>query len=289
MMNEARRARRGAGWLRRIVAGPAAILALALCAAAGAEDRFFTLASTTSTENSGLFDHILPKFTERTGIAVRVVAVGTGAALRLGENGDADVVLVHDRVAEERFVAQGHGVVRHPVMYNDFVIVGPAADPAGVRGFRDATAALRAIAHIAAPFVSRGDDSGTHKAELRLWTAADVDPRVGSGRWYLETGSGMGATLNTAQAIGAYALTDRGTWLSFGNRGDLAVVVEGDERLFNPYGVILVNPARHPHVKAREGRAFIAWLTSPEGQQAIAEFAIGGERLFIPDAPQPTW
>ncbi len=271
---------------RRRLSGLVAALALAFASAslAPAEERFLVLASTTSTANSGLFDHLLPKFTTETGIAVRVIVVGTGAALRLGERGDVDVVLVHARTAEERFVAAGHGVARHAVMYNDFVVVGPAADPAGVRGMGDAPAALRRIAAAESPFVSRGDDSGTHKAELRLWAAARVDPKEGSGRWYFETGSGMGATLNTAAAKGAYALADRGTWLSFGNRGDLAILVEGDTRLHNPYGVILVNPARHPHVKAAEGRAFISWLTSPAGQRAIAEFTIGGERLFIPNA-----
>ena len=274
---------------RRRLSGLVAALALAFASAslAPAEERFLVLASTTSTANSGLFDHLLPKFTAETGIAVRVIVVGTGAALRLGERGDVDVVLVHARAAEERFVAEGHGVARHAVMYNDFVVVGPAADPAGVRGMDDVAAALRAIAGAGSPFVSRGDDSGTHKAELRLWAAAGVDPSKQSGQWYLETGSGMGATLNTAQAMGAYALSDRGTWLSFENRGDLVILVEGDERMFNPYGVILVNPARHPHVKAEDGRAFIAWLTSPEGQRAIEEFTVGGEQLFVPNAATP--
>ncbi len=277
-----------AGGFRRTLTAVVAALVLALFAlGTTAQQRFIILASTTSTANSGLFDYILPKFTARTGIDVRVVAVGTGAALRLGANGDADVVLVHDRQAEESFVAAGFGVARHPVMYNDFVVVGPAADPSRVRGSRDAAAALRAIARTGSPFASRGDDSGTHKAELRLWAAAGIDPSKQSGQWYLETGSGMGATLNTAQAMGAYALSDRGTWLSFENRGDLVILVEGDERLFNPYGVILVNPARHPHVKAEEGRAFIAWLTSPEGQRAIEEFTVGGEQLFVPNAATP--
>ncbi len=265
----------------------AAVAALAIAAPgvpAGAEERFITLASTTSTANSGLFEHILPEFTARTGIAVRVVAVGTGAALRLGARGDADVVLVHDREAEERFVAEGFGVARHAVMYNDFVIVGPEADPAGVRGLADAPEALRRIARARAPFVSRGDDSGTHKAELRLWAAAGGAPDSRSEGWYREAGRGMGAPLNTAAAMGAYTLADRGTWLSFTNRRGLALLVEGDERLFNAYGVILVNPERHPHVKAEEGRAFIAWLTSAAGQRAIAGFTVGGERLFTPSA-----
>lgn len=279
---------RCAAGFRRTLAAVVAVLVLALLASGTtAQQKFIILASTTSTANTGLFDYILPRFTARTGIDVRVVAVGTGAALRIGANGDADVVLVHDRQAEESFVAAGFGVARHPVMYNDFVVVGPAADPSRVRGFCDAAAALRAIARTASLFVSRGDDSGTHKAELRMWAAAGIDPSKQSGQWYLETGGGMGATLNTAQAMDAYALSDRGTWLSFENRGDLVILVEGDERLFNPYGVILVNPARHPHVKTEEGRAFIAWLTSPEGQQAIAAFRVGGKQLFIPNAATP--
>ncbi len=279
---------RCAAEFRRTLTAVVAVLVLAILASGTtAQQKFIILASTTSTVNSGLFDYILPRFTARTGIDVRVVAVGTGAALRIGANGDADVVLVHDRQAEESFVAAGFGVARHPVMYNDFVVVGPAADPSRVRGSRDAAAALRAIAHTASPFVSRGDNSGTHKAELRLWAAAGIDPSKQSGQWYLETGGGMGATLNIAQAMGAYALSDRGTWLSFENRGDLVILVEGDERLFNPYGVILVNPARHPHVKKEEGRTFIAWLTSPEGQQAIAAFRVGGKQLFIPNAATP--
>ena len=253
-------------------------------APAPAEEHFITLASTTSTANSGLFDHILPLFTAATGIAVRVVAVGTGAALRLGERGDVDVVLVHARAAEDAFVAAGHGTMRRDVMVNDFVIVGPAADPAGVRGMSDAPAALRRIAGARAAFISRGDDSGTHKAELRLWAAAGGAPDSSVESWYREAGAGMGATLNTARAMGAYALADRGTWLSFANRGNLEVLVEGDARLFNPYGVILVNPARHPHVKAADARAFIAWLTGAAGQAAIASFSLAGEQLFTPNA-----
>ena len=273
------------GLRRAFCFGLAVAVALVVAAAgAQAEERFITLASTTSTANSGLFDHILPAFTAGTGIAVRVVAVGTGAALRLGERGDVDVVLVHARAAEDRFVAEGFGVMRRDVMHNDFVIVGPAADPAGVRGLAGAPAALGRIAAAEAPFVSRGDDSGTHKAELRLWAEAGGAPGANARGWYREAGAGMGATLNTAQAMGGYALADRGTWLSFANRGALEVLVEGDPRLFNPYGVIQVNPARHPHVKAAEGRAFIAWLTGAEGQAAIAAFTVGGERLFIPAA-----
>ena len=279
------RAGAGSARARRIIAGCLVAIALAVPGArSAAAERFIVLASTTSTANSGLFDHILPQFTARTGIAVRVVAVGTGAALRLGERGDADVVLVHDRAAEERFVAAGFGVARVPVMYNDFVIVGPAGDPAAARPAPDAPAALGAIARAAAPFVSRGDDSGTHKAELRLWKAAGIDPREGSGRWYFETGSGMGATLNTAAAKGAYTLADRGTWLSFGNRGGLEIVLEGDPRLFNPYGAILVSRERHPHVRAGDGQAFIDWLASADGQRAIAGFRLGGAQLFIPNA-----
>jgi tungstate transport system substrate-binding protein len=249
-----------------------------------AQERFITAASTTSTEQSGLFGHILPLFKQKTGIEVRVVAQGTGQALKTGERGDADVVFVHDRSSEKTFVEQGFGVERHEVMYNDFVIVGPRADPSGVKGSRDASASLTKIAEAKAPFASRGDDSGTHKAELRLWRDAGVDPKAASGTWYRETGSGMGPTLNTASAMNAYTLTDRGTWGSFKNRGDLTILVEGDPRLFNQYGVILVNPARHPHVKKADGEAFISWLIAPEGQRAIADYQVGGEQLFFPNA-----
>ena len=255
-----------------------ALVSLLGASVAEAQERFITLASTTSTANSGLFEYILPLFTETTGIAVRVVAVGTGAALKLGERGDVDVVLVHARGAEERFVAAGFGLGRRDVMVNDFIIVGPAADPAGIKGMASAPAALARIAERRAPFVSRGDDSGTHKAELRLWDARQ------SGDWYREAGAGMGATLNTARAMDAYTLADRGTWLSFANRGSLVALVEGDPRLVNPYGVILVNPARQPHVKAADGGAFIDWLTGPQGQAAIGAFTINGEGLFTPSA-----
>jgi tungstate transport system substrate-binding protein len=267
-------------------AGLAFLLALALLQrpAAGGEE-FITVASTTSTEQSGLFGHLLPLFTGRTGIAVRVVAQGTGQALQTGARGDADVVLVHDPQAEKRFVQQGDGVRRHAVMYNDFVLVGPAADAAGVRGMTDAAAALGKIAAREAIFVSRGDDSGTHKAELRLWRSAGLEPQGRS--WYRETGSGMGPTLNTAAGLGAYALTDRATWLAFANKQDLEILVEGDRRLFNQYGAILVNPKKHPHVKAKWGQAFIDWLTSPEGQQAIADHKVGGRQLFFPNAGDP--
>jgi tungstate transport system substrate-binding protein len=251
---------------------------------AGAGETFITLASTTSTENSGLFEAIFPAFEESSGVDVRVVAVGTGAALRMARQGDADVLLVHDRASEERFVAEGWGVERQDVMYNDFVVVGPAADPAKIRGESDVAEALGRVAAAGAPFASRGDDSGTHKAELRLWKAAGVDVGSASGTWYRETGSGMGAMLNTAAGMQAYALTDRATWLSFRNRGGLEVLVEGDPRLYNPYGVILVNPERHPHVKAAEGQALIDWLTSSAGQGAIGAFRLEGGQVFHPSA-----
>ena len=249
-----------------------------------AEDKFIIVQSTTSTQNSGLFEHILPMFTKKTGIDVRVVAVGTGQALKNAENGDGDVVLVHSKPDEEKFVAEGWGVKRQDVMYNDFVIVGPAADPAGIAGLKDAAEAFKKIAEAQAPFASRGDDSGTNKAELKLWQDAGVDPEPASGTWYLATGSGMGATLNTAVGKQAYTLTDRGTWLSFANKGDFKVLVEGDPKLFNQYGVILVNPAKHANVKAKEGQAFIDWLTGSEGQAAIAGYKFGGEQLFFPNA-----
>jgi tungstate transport system substrate-binding protein len=249
-----------------------------------AQQNFITVASTTSTEQSGLFKHMLPVFEKKTGIQVRVVAQGTGQALDMGRRGDADVVFVHDKVAEEKFVADGFGVQRFEVMYNDFVLVGPKADPAKIAGGKDIVDAYRKIAAAGAPFASRGDKSGTHAAELRLWKSAGVDPATGKGAWYRETGSGMGPTLNTASAMSAYTFTDRGTWLSFRNRGDLVIVVEGDQRLFNQYGVMLVNPARHPHVKKDAGQAFVDWLTAPEGQQAIAAYRIGNEQLFFPNA-----
>jgi tungstate transport system substrate-binding protein len=259
--------------------------ALALLAPpALAQERTITVASTTSTEQSGLFGHILPIFRRDSGITVRVVALGTGQALDVGRRGDADVVFVHDRAAEQRFVAEGFGRERRHVMYNDFVVVGPASDPAGIAGGRDTVAALQRIATAKAPFISRGDRSGTHAAELRLWQAAGVDPVSGRGQWYREVGQGMGPALNTAAAQNAYILTDRGTWLSFRNRQDLRIAVEGDARLFNQYGVMLVNPERHAHVKAADGQRFIDWLLSPAGQQAIAGFRIGGAQLFFPNA-----
>ena len=273
-------------WVRLIaLAAVAALAAAFLPGGAVAQDRFITLASTTSTDNSGLFADILPKFESATGIAVRVVAVGTGAAIRIGEAGDADVLLVHARAAEDRFVANGYGAFRRDVMHNDFVVVGPHADPAHVAGSRDTALAMQAIAAAGVPFLSRGDDSGTHKAELRLWQAAGIDPKGASGTWYRETGAGMGATLNTAANMDAYTLTDRGTWLSFNNRAGLKIIAEGDPRLFNPYGVILVNPARHPHVKQADAMRFIDWLTGADGQAAIAGFRVNGTHLFFPDAP----
>lgn len=263
------------------------IATIILAGAAGqatAEDKFIIVQSTTSTQNSGLFEYLLPKFKEKTGIEVRVVAVGTGQALKNARNGDGDVVLVHAKPDEEKFVADGWGVKRHDVMYNDFVIVGPASDPVGIAGLKDAPAALQKIAQAKAPFASRADDSGTHKAELRLWKDAGIDPQPGSGDWYLETGSGMGTTLNTAVGKHAYTLTDRGTWLGFANKGDLKVWVEGDGRLFNQYGVILVNPEKHPNVRAKEGQAFVDWITGPAGQRAIASYKIDGQKLFFPNA-----
>ena len=257
---------------------------LASADTARSDETFITLASTTSTDNSGLLDAILPRFTASSGIAVSVVAVGTGQALRLARNGDTDVLMVHDRRSEEQFVADGFGVERHPLMHNDFIIVGPKRDPAGIAGMRDVARALATIADESALFASRGDDSGTHKAERRLWAAAERDPTAFSGKWYRETGSGMGATLNTAAGLGAYAFVDRGTWLAFENRLDLEIAVVGDPRLINPYSVILVNPARHPHVKAEAGQRFIDWLLSPAGQQAIGDFRVHGEVLFVPDA-----
>ena len=240
---------------------------------------FITVASTTSTEQSGLFKHLLPEARKALGFDVRVVAVGTGQALDMGRRGDADVVFVHDQVAEEKFLAEGHGVKRYPVMYNDFVIVGPKSDPAGAKG-NDVVAALKKIAAMQAPFASRGDKSGTDAAEKRYWKTAGMEPK---GAWYRETGSGMGPTLNTASGMNAYALTDRGTWLSFRNRGDLVILVAGDTKLFNQYGVMLVNPAKHPQVKREMGQKFIDWVISPAGQAAISAYKIDGEQLFFPN------
>jgi len=255
-----------------------------LATVALAQEPFIVVASTTSTEQSGLFPQLLPAFEKDTGIAVRVVAVGTGQALDIGRRGDADVVFVHDKAAELKWLAEGEGVQRYPVMYNDFILVGPASDPAHVKGGNDITAALKTIADAKAPFVSRADKSGTHAAELRLWKDAGVDIDTSKGPWYRETGSGMGAALNTASAMSAYILADRGTWLNFRNRGDLGIVVEGDRRLFNQYGVMLVNPAKHPNVKKDLGQKFIDWLVSPRGQSVIAAYKIDGQQLFFPNA-----
>jgi tungstate transport system substrate-binding protein len=259
-------------------------MALLLALPAYAQRKFITVASTTSTEQSGLFKHLLPIFEKKTGTQVRVVALGTGQALDLARRGDADVVFVHARPLEEKFVAEGHGVQRFEVMYNDFLLVGPGSDPARVGGTRDIVAALEKIKAAQAPFTSRGDKSGTHFAEVELWKAAGTDISKEKGPWYRETGSGMGPTLNTASGMNAYALTDRGTWLSFKNRGDLVIAVEGDQRLFNQYGVMLVNPAKHPQVKKELGQAFVDWVISTEGQEAIADYKINGEQLFFPNA-----
>jgi len=251
---------------------------------AHADDKSIILQSTTSTANSGLYDYILPKFREKTGITVNVVAVGTGQAIKNAQNGDGDVLLVHAKAAEEKFVADGYGVERFDVMYNDFIIVGPPSGPAGIAGMKDATSALKKIAENGAIFASRGDNSGTHKKEIALWNEAGVDPTGASGKWYRETGSGMGATLNTAVGMSAYTLTDRGTWISFKNKGDYGIVVEGDPNLFNQYGVILVSPDKHPRVKAAEGQTFIDWILSEEGQSAIASYTLDGQQLFFPNA-----
>ncbi|MCB1775253.1 MAG: extracellular solute-binding protein [Gammaproteobacteria bacterium] len=255
-----------------------------LAAPAFAADKSILLQSTTSTANSGLYDYILPIFTDKTGIRVNVVAVGTGQAIKNAQNGDGDVLLVHAKSAEEKFVAEGYGVARFDVMYNDFIIVGPPSDPAGIAGSSDAVAAMKKIAASNSLFASRGDNSGTHKKEKSLWKAASVDTTAVSGNWYRETGSGMGATLNAAVGMGAYALTDRGTWISFKNKGDYKIVVEGDDNLFNQYGVILVNPSKHSHVKKAEGQAFIDWVLGDEGQSAIASYKLNGQQLFFPNA-----
>lgn len=251
---------------------------------ANANDKFITVASTTSTANSGLFDAILPVFEKKTGIQVRVIAVGTGQAIKQAKNGDADVLFVHHKKSEAAFVADGFGVKRFDVMYNDYIVAGGKADKAKVHGLKDSVAALKRIAANQSAFVSRGDDSGTHKKELGLWKEAGIDVKAHSGTWYRESGSGMGATLNTATAMNAYVLADRGTWLSFKNRGDLVVQVQGDPRLFNQYGIILINPKRHPHVKAALGQTFVDWVLSPAGQKLIGDFKINGKPLFIPNA-----
>ena len=272
--------------IRRNLLGLAGAVFLTLClpGSGAAQDKFIIVQSTTSTQNSGLFDYILPIFQEKTGIEVRVVAVGTGQAIKNAANGDGDVLFVHAKPAEEQFVADGDGVQRFDVMYNDFVIVGPPADPAGIAGSNDVVAALTKIADAKAPFASRGDDSGTHKAELGLWKAAGIDASAASGEWYRETGSGMGATLNAGTGMGAYVMTDRATWISFGNKGDYQIAVEGDAKMFNQYGIILVNPEKHPNVKADMGQQFVDWVISAEGQDAIASYKIDGQQLFFPNA-----
>lgn len=270
-------------WLARTAFVGVALAAWVVLAAA-AERGHIVLASTTSTENSGLFAYLLPRFQRATGIEVRVVAVGTGQAIRIAQRGDADALLVHHRPSEESFVAQGYGLERRDVMYNDFVLVGPRADPAGVKGMEDIAGALATIASAGVIFVSRGDDSGTHKTEMALWQAANRDARAASGRWYRETGSGMGATLNVAATLDAYTISDRATWLRFANKQELAILVAGDPRLFNQYGVIIVDPARHPHVRVRPAQSFVDWLTSRPGQAAIAAFRIDGEPAFFPNA-----
>ena len=268
----------------RLRLAPLLVLAVMLVAAPGrAEDRSIVVASTTSTQDSGLFGYLLPLFKQKTGIEVKVVAQGTGQALDTARRGDADVVFVHAKAQEEKFLAEGFGVKRYDVMYNDFVLVGPQSDPAGVKG-HDILAAFRTIEAKAAPFVSRGDRSGTHAAELALWKDAGIDLSAHKGPWYREIGQGMGAALNTASAMGAYVLSDRGTWISFKNRGDLQILVEGDTHLFNQYGVMLVNPAKFPHVKQQYGQAFVDWLISREGQDAIAGYKIDGKQLFFPNA-----
>ncbi len=270
--------------IRRVLL--AALLLGAAFTAAGAE-RYITVASTTSTEQSGLFGYLLPVYERQTGVQVHVVAVGTGQALDIARRGDADVVFVHARAAEENFLAEGQGVKRYPVMYNDFVLIGPKGDPAKVGGGKDIVIALKKIAASRAPFVSRGDRSGTHMAELALWKDAGIEIDKAKGPWYRDTGQGMGPALNTAAAMNAYVLADRGTWLAFKNRGDLTILVEGDKRLFNQYGVMLVNPEKHPTVKKELGQQFIDWLISPTGQKAIADYKINGEQLFYPNAGDP--
>jgi len=257
-----------------------------LCSHAYAQEKSIVVASTTSTQDSGLFGYLLPIVKEKTGVVVKVLAQGTGQALDTARRGDADVVFVHAKSAEEKFLAEGFGVKRYPVMYNDFILIGPKDDPAGVKG-KDILTALRTIKAKGAPFVSRGDRSGTNIAELALWKDADIDMTKDKGPWYKEIGQGMGAALNMASASNAYVLSDRGTWLAFRNRGDLAIVVEGDKRLFNQYGVMLVNPAKYSNVKKDLGQQFIDWLISPEGQKVIAGYKINGQQLFYPDANDP--
>ena len=273
--------------IRRAVIAFAALALFAGISVASAQDKSIVISSTTSTQDSGLFGHILPLFKAKTGIDVKIVSQGTGQALDTGRRGDADVVFVHAKSAEEKFLSEGFSLKRYPVMYNDFVLIGPNGDPASIKGSKDIVAALKTIKDKGAPFISRGDRSGTHSAELNLWKVTGIDIEKDKGPWYKSIGQGMGAALNTASASNAYVLADRGTWLSFKNRGDLVVSVEGDNRLFNQYGVMLVNPAKHPNVKKEMGQAFIDWLVSPEGQKAIADYKIGGQQLFFPNANAP--
>ena len=272
---------------RRIVIAALAAATL-LGSPALAQDKSIVVASTTSTQDSGLFEYLLPIFTKKTGITVKVVAQGTGQALDTGRRGDADVVFVHAKAQEEKFLAEGQGVKRFPVMYNDFVLIGPKGDPAGIKGVKDVAKAFQTIKDKQASFISRGDRSGTHSAELRLWKAAGIDIAKDHGPWYKAIGQGMGAALNTAGASNAYVLSDRGTWIHFKNKGDLQILVEGDKRMFNQYGVMLVNPQKHPNVKKDLGQAFIDWLISPEGQKTIANYKINGEQLFYPNAGDPS-
>jgi tungstate transport system substrate-binding protein len=270
---------------RRTLVAAAALGAIAIATPpAFAQDKSIVVASTTSTQDSGLFEYLLPIVKQKTGITVKVVAQGTGQALDTGRRGDADVVFVHAKSAEEKFLAEGQGVKRHPVMYNDFVLIGPKSDPAGVKGVKDVVKAFQTIKDKQAPFISRGDRSGTNIAELKLWKDAGIDIAKDKGPWYEAIGQGMGAALNTAGASNAYVLSDRGTWLNFKNRGDLAILVEGDRRMFNQYGVMLVNPEKHPNVKKDLGQQFINYLVSPEGQEDIANYKINGEQLFYPNA-----
>jgi tungstate transport system substrate-binding protein len=271
--------------VRRWLLGMVAVIFLG--PVAPAQERSIVVASTTSTQDSGLFGHILPLFKAKTGIDVKVIALGTGQALDMARRGDADVVFVHAKSAEEKFLAEGFGVKRYPVMYNDFILIGPKRDPAGIKGSKDIVAALKTLKEKAVPFISRGDRSGTHIAEINLWKLAGINIAAEKGPWYKEIGQGMGTALNAAAASDAYVLSDRGTWLSFKNKGDLVIAVEGDKRLVNQYGVMLVNPQKHPHVRAELGQQFIDWLISPEGQRAIADYKINGEQLFYPDAGDP--
>jgi len=272
---------------RRFLLGATFAVVTGFAGTAFAQEKSIVVASTTSTQDSGLFGYLLPLFKAKAGIDVKVVAQGTGQALDTARRGDADVVFVHAKAAEEKFLAEGFGVKRFPVMYNDFILIGPVRDPAGISATRDIVAALKAVREKQAPFVSRGDRSGTHQAELALWATAGIDLARDKGPWYREIGQGMGAALNTAGAMNAYTISDRGTWISFRNKGDLVIAVEGDQRLFNQYGVMLVNPARHPNVKTALGQQFIDWLISPEGQQAIANYKINGQQLFYPNANEP--